>query len=88
MRRGDPLSPYLFVLAVGCLKHVNGPTFNGSEYLIAQCSEDISLLLDGSEITLNRALYIVDGLSPFISMSRQTDAIGKKNVLKTSWNRV
>lgn len=65
VRQGDPLSPYLFILAVECLSAaikfhpgINGIKIKNSEYLITQLADDTSLLLDGSEASLKNCLEV------------------------------
>ena len=66
VRQGDPLSPYLFIIALECLsaafkndKEVNGIKINESEYLLEQYADDTTLFLDGSEGSLRRSLQIL-----------------------------
>ena len=65
VRQGDPLSPYLFILAVECLSaaikyhpNINGIKIDESEYLISQLADDTTLMLDGSKTSLKYTLSI------------------------------
>ncbi len=64
-RQGDPISPDLFVLCISTLAaallydpQINGITLEGTEYLLSQFADDMTLMLDGSEGTL-RSVFII-----------------------------
>ena len=65
-RQGDPLSPYIFLLCAEILsrqfkanKDIKGIEIAGTEYLLSQFADDTTILLDGSEKSLNEALKIL-----------------------------
>ena len=66
-RQGDPISPYIFILCSEILsikirqsKSVKGIKVKDTEYLISQFADDTTLLLDGSEKSLNSVLEILN----------------------------
>ena len=65
--QGDPLSPYIFILAIEPLameikldKEANGVTKGNTNFKLGQYADDTFLLLDGSEASLRKSLTIFE----------------------------
>ena len=65
-RQRDPISPYIFLLCAEILailiksnNNVKGIEVGYKEFVISQYADDTSLILDGSETSLNNALLVL-----------------------------
>ena len=63
VRQGDPLSPYIFLIAVECLSaamkinpDIKGIKIDQTEYLMNQYADDTTIILDGSVSSLEGTL--------------------------------
>ena len=68
--QGDPFSPYLFIICVEFLavkirnnKNIKGIKVNILEFRISQYADDTSIILDGSESSLNQTISELERFS-------------------------
>ena len=66
-RQGDPLSPYIFILAIEPLAmaiksnvRIKGIKIDGNQYKLGLYADDTFLLLDGSQMSLRESIKVFD----------------------------
>ena len=84
-RQGDPISSYIFILCAEILAikirnspSIKGIVIDGTEYKISLFADDTSLLLDGSDKSLNSALDLLHDFSLYSGLKVNFD---KTNVI-------
>ena len=93
-RQGDPSSPYLFILCGQILsiliqndKNINGIKVGNDEHKLTQFADDTTLLTDGSQVSLQTALNILEILGSMSGLKMNTQKtkliwIGRKKHCK------
>ena len=100
-RQGDPPSPYLFIICVEVLavkirnnKNIKGIKVNNVEFRISKYADDTSIILDGSESSLNQTISELERFSRISGLhvnfeKTQLVWIGSEkystNSIKTKW---
>ena len=81
-KQGDPISQYLFILCAEILavkiknnKKIKGIQINNKEFILTQYADDTSVILDGSEESLNETLNELENYAKYSGL--------KENFAKT-----
>lgn len=71
-KQGDPISPYIFILCAEILatkirknEKIKGIKINNSDFILSQYADDTTIILDGSEESLNETLYELEQYAKF-----------------------
>ena len=85
VRQGCPLSPYLFVLSVEVLANairldpsIKGISVSQNEIKLSQYADDTTLILDGSQGTLETSLDVIEKFSKISGLrlnNKKTEAL-------------
>ena len=100
-RQGDPLSPYIFIICAKFLstklrknKNIKGIKIELKEFKISQFADDATVILDGSDDSLNHTLEELEKFSKISGLKINYDKtqivwIGSKkyssDTIKTKW---
>ena len=80
VRQGDPLAPYIFLLASEILAHmirrnsdIRGYTVNGMDIKISQYADDTTLFLDGSQQSFENCIATLTEFSKYTGLKMNND---------------